>query len=199
LLFSAAFIGLGSLFKEYAFLAISPIAVMLIYENRASFKKIIQKAFLPAVFATVPIILVYLFAYLKFHYTYLDWFGANKVTYVYPSRIIEYIKSFGSLLNLLGILFLCGLYVLSKDFEKIEKRIKVFLLGVFLSFLPVFSWPAITQRILFITVPFVIIISSFFIKKYENKYLWFFALLSVYILASFFMDSFILKVVDLPI
>ena len=39
----------------------------------------------------------------------------NHATYLYKSRIIEYIKSFGSLLNIFAPIALAGLYVLIKS------------------------------------------------------------------------------------
>jgi len=190
---------IGGLFKEYAFLAVIPIVVFLVYENWPSFRNIFKKSILPALLAVGPIFLVYLYAYIQFDYTYFDWLSTNQAYYLYDSRIIEYIKSLGSLLNILGILFVGGLLVLRKQWQSLEIRIKLFLLSIFASFLPIFFWPAITQRILFITVPFTIIISGFLFKKYENRLIWLIPAIVLYLLVSLTMDSYILPNITLPV
>lgn len=198
IMLASLMVGIGGLFKEYAFLGIIPIAAILIYENRNSFLNLLKAAALPSLVALIPIISVYLHAYFNFGYTYLDWFNTNQAYYHYDSRIIEYIKSFGSLLNFLGVLFAGGLVILIKERELLEPRIKLFLFSIFVSFLPVFFWPAITQRLLFISVPFVILVSCFLLKKQEKHWYTFIPILFAYIAASLFMDSFILKSVNLP-
>lgn len=199
LLLASFAVGIGGLFKEYAFLAIIPIAAILVYENRSSLLNLVKNSFTPALLAVGPIILVYVWAYFQFDYTYLDWLRVNQTYYLYNSRIVEYIKSLGSLLNVLGILFLGGLLVLWAEWTNIDSRIKLFLLSIFASFLPILFWPAITQRILFITAPFVIIVSSFLFKKYQKYWYVFIPVLLFYILINFFMDSHILPNVNLPI
>lgn len=192
-------VGVGGLFKEYAFLGAIPIAIILIYENHNSIIEIFKKSILPAVIATLPIAFVYWYTYSYFGYTYLDWLGANEAYYIYSSRIIEYIKSFGSLTNILSFVFIGGLWTLYEGRNDFDEKTKIFIFSIFVSILPIFFWPAITQRILFIVVPFMVIVSSFIIKKYERYFYWFLPILALYILASFFMDSFILNFVNLPL
>lgn len=199
ILLASVLVGVGGLFKEYAFLPIVPIAIFLIYENRWSVIKIIRNSWLPALFALLPILLVYSFVYIKYGYSYVDWLATNKETYVYSSRIVEYIKSLGSLLNLLGLLFVGGIWFLKKEWRSLEPRIKIFLISILVSFLPIFLWPAITQRVLFITVPFVVIVVTFLFRRYPKNLPLFILILILYILANFFMDSFLLKFINLPL
>jgi hypothetical protein len=198
-LIASALVGVGGLFKEYAFLPIVSIAIFLIYENRHSIVSIIKESCLPALVALLPILAVYSFVFLKFGYTYVDWLEINQETYVYASRIIEYIKSIGSLLNFLGPLFLAGIVVLAKEWNMLEARVKVFLIAMLASFLPIFFWPAITQRVLFVIVPFTIIIATFLFRRYPRYFPVFMVILILYILTSFFMDSFLLKFINLPL
>ena len=114
-LFSA---GVGGLFKEYAFLGCIPIILFLLYENRSVWQTV-KKSILPAVISFLPLVLVYLYMWSHFHYTYLDWLSSNQIMYVYRSRIVEYIKSFGSLWNFLGILIPFGLYYFWKSGNEI--------------------------------------------------------------------------------
>ena len=197
ILFASMAVGIGGLFKEYAFLAFIPLGFYLLYTHRFT-KKLLQKSILPILLSFLPILFVYIYVYLNFHYTYLDWFGQNTIQYVYHSRIIEYVKSLGSLLNFLGFLILGGLYVLWKDINIIDRKIKLFLIFIIISILPIFFWPAITQRILFITVPTAIFVSSFLLKKHQKYFYLFLFILILYLITNFFMDSFVLKAINLP-
>ena len=202
LLYSALSVGTGGLFKEYAFLGVIPIAVILIYENWPHLMAIIKKSFVPALFTLIPILIVYIFVYQKFDYTYAAWFSFNAGYYTYSSssKIIEYFKSFGSLYNFLAFLVIGGGYYFIRQQKKLvsEKRTVFFILSVVASALPSFVWPAITQRIIFITVPAMIVIASFLFKKYE-KYWWvFLPILILYIIANFTMDAYILPNFNLP-
>lgn len=190
-------VGVGALFKEYALLASVPIGVVIFWQNRKSFLGFVKNIWLPIVLSSIPLSLIYAYVYYKFNYTYLDWLGSNEITYVYSSRIIEYVKAFGSLLNLLGVLFILGLYVFIKDWDKIDNKVKLITVSIFLSFMPVFFWPAITQRILFISVPAVIVISSFFISKFEKYFNLYLMVLLLHFVINIFMDLYILKFVNL--
>ncbi len=199
ILLSASMIGVGALFKEYAFLSAVAIAIFLIIENHRDIKVLLKRAFQTALVALIPSVLLYIYVYSRFGYTYLDWFSFNSRYYIYPSRIVEYIKAFGSLVNVLALLFIAGLYGIYKGWKEVETRKKVFLLSVFLSILPIFLWPAITQRILTITIPFIVIVSCFLFKRYGRQYFIFIPILVIYTVASFFMDSFILGAINLPL
>jgi len=197
-------VGVGLLFKEYAVLGVIPIATVLVYQNfdrnswLYSLKKIFLNSIIPALFAVIPIIILYIFVYTKFHYTYIDWLNTNNERYSDFNKIVEYIKSYGSLLNVLGLIFIGGLYYFFKQFKYLDSKIKLYAVSVILSVLPMLVWPGITQRVLFVSVPVITIISSFFIKRFEDNIYFFTPLLLVYFLINIYMDSFILNYVNLP-
>lgn len=197
ILLSSLFVGIGATFKEYALLASIPIGLTVLWENESSFKKSIKDLILPAFISVAPLLFVYIFVYLKFDYTYADWFGKNKETYVYPSRIIEYIKALGALYNILAFYCIFALTFFINNLKNIDKEKKLIIFVSIISFFPVFLWPAITERILFITVPGSIIFASLFFSKFE-KYFWVFLFTFVlYFLFNFFLDSYILNFVNL--
>lgn len=204
LLLASLSTGVGLLFKEYAVLGVVPIAVIIIFENFNksnifdSIYNIFRKSLIPAFLAVTPILLVYIYIYFKFEYTYIDWLQTNHERYGSFNKIVEYIKSFGSLLNILGILFIFGFYAIFQKWKELSLEIKIFILASFVSVLPVFLWPGITQRVLFVSVPAIIIASSFFIKKFEKHNKYFVILFLLYFLISLYMDSFILKFINLP-
>lgn len=199
LLYASLATGIGGLFKEYALLSVIPIIVFLVYEHHKNIIELIRKSFLPAIFSSVPILIVYMCVFFVFDYAYTDWLATNQILYSYSSRVVEYVKTFGALLNFLGILFVSGLYVLSQEWSTIEKRVRAFLVAVCFSCLPVFFWPAITERILYCTVPFVIIVASYAIKKYQKYQFVFIVLLSLYIVCNFLLDAVILPAINLPL
>lgn len=199
LLLAALSVGIGVLFKEYAILGVLPTAILLIYENYNNIWVLIKKSFLPAVLAMGPLLFLYIYIYLKFDYTYLNWISTNKEVYGHINRLVQYIKCFGSLLNLLGVLFIFGLYEFWKERNNIEKRTFIFIIACVASFLPLFIWPGITQRVLFVSVPAIVLVSSFFVKKYIRYYYLFLIFYLLYMLVNFTMDSFILGFINLPI
>lgn len=201
LLLASISVGVGGLFKEYALLGVIPIATILIYENKQSLSNIFKKSLVPVLLTTIPISVVYIYVYLRFKYTYADWF-ADSYKYEYSAniflRILEYIKSFGSLYNILTILVIMGFGVIWKDRLDLDKRKAVFVLGAILSFMPVFLWGGITQRILFITVPALVIISGFAFKRFYKYHYIFYLAFVVYTTANIFMDKYLLPVINLP-
>lgn len=199
LLLSAASVGMGGLFKEYAFQGFIAIFILLVYENYSSLLKIAKRIFWPAVISFLPAFMVFAYVFIEFDYSYFDWFARAELADVYKSRIIEYVKSIGSLLNFLLIIFGGGLYYLWKEGRKlVEGNFFPFIIAVIISALPAFIWPAITQRILFIIVPAIVIVSCFLVKKINKFWYALVPVLLIYYLSSLFMDSYILDAVNLP-
>ncbi len=198
LILSALMVGIGGLFKEYAFLGAVALGAFVVLDSWPSVRAIAKRALMTAPVALAPVALVYVFVYARFGYTYADWFAFNHSYYVYASRAIEYIKASGSLVNFLAFAFLAGAYALVREWKGIDIRLKRFFGAWAISIVPILFWPAITQRILFITVPFISAIACFAFKRYEKRWYIFAALLVLYVLAAFFMDSYILKAVSLP-
>lgn len=201
---SALSVGIGLLFKEYAVLGIIPIAFFLTYENINSrqwfliLKNILKKAAVPALLSVIPLLVLYFYIYFKFGYTYLDWLQTNKERYGDMNKIVEYIKSFGSLLQILTILFIFGVREFIRQSKFLDTRTQLFIAACFLSFMPLFVWPGITQRVLFISMPAIIIVSSFCIDRYKRYIYVFIPLLVAYFLLNLYMDSFVLDFVNLP-
>jgi len=198
LMLSAAMVGLGGLFKEYAFLGAVAIAVYVICESYHSWNDLAKKAVKTASLALIPTAMVFVYVYFRFGYTYADWFGTNHEHYVYNSRILEYIKASGSLFNFLAFPVIGGAWLWLRRKIVLDDRAQVFVIAAIVSFLPIFFWPAITQRILTAAVPAGIIIAGFAFKRTESRWVVWLPVLAVYIIASFFMDSYILNAVNLP-
>lgn len=200
LLWAAAMVALGGLLKEYAFLGYIVILGSIFWINWGVWKKILKNIFVTGIIAFLPTLLIYSKVYFQYSYSYLNWFGSNSNHFgvLYHSRAVEFIKALGSLYNIGWLLFLGGLYYVLRNKDRFLNKEKLIFLGlVFLSALPIFEWPAITQRILFITMPFVILISSIFIAKHKNKYIYFSIFILAYLLLTYTMDSYVLPLVNI--
>lgn len=200
---AAAAVGIGGLFKEYPFLGALLIGFYLIYENWRKPLDFLKKVWKPAVISAVPVSILHGSVYFKYHFTYFDWLASNQAHYVYASRIVEFVKTYGSLLNLLGLLALAGLFYFWTSRREAaalpqSKNNLAYVVCLFLSMLPILFWPAITQRILFISVPAVIVLASYLFKRFESKLYLFLPVLALYIIISFYMDSYILGAFNLP-
>ncbi len=162
-------IGLGGLFKEYGFLGFIPILISLIFHYQNNFKNLIRYSLILGILVVLPAILVHISVYVNYHYNYLDWLRFNKNLMANSSsNFLSYIKVFGSLFTFGWFLFIGGIYTLMKKGEKkFNPQQIIFFVALFLSIMPLFLWPAITQRIFFIAIPFIILISCVFLKKYE--------------------------------
>lgn len=202
-------IAAGAFFKENALVAYVPLFFVLFYESLTSFNfssllsssiAFAKKITPLSLIIFTPIVIHHVDVFLSLGYNYSHWVKLNKSTYHYNSRVLEYIKNFGSLLTLLFPLSFAGLVILlrkSKEFLFDTKK-KIFLASVLVSSLPAVAWPGITQRVLFMVVPGLVILACFFIKRYEKYWYAFLPVFLVYVLMSFFMNSFILNFVNLP-
>ncbi len=200
---SSIAIGIGGLYKEYAFVAYVVLWGILVFKNWRQWGKIFWKSVATLSIALGPFFVMNIYTYFYFdQYTYIDWFMHNQHTYTYQNRLVEFIKSFGSIYNFAWPLFLGGFYMLLVQTREIfrtkniDKNI-LFLWLVVASGFSVLLWPVVT-RVLFITMPGIILISSLFVKKIEKNIFIIAPILVVYIIASFLMDAFILDFVNLP-
>ncbi len=190
----------GGFFKENALVAYVPLFLIVFYENRSSMMMFLRKIIPLSIVAGLPFIIHQIVVYIAYGEHYLHWVSINKTAYIYGSRIVEYVKSFGSLLNFLAPVSLVGLWVVVREYVsswKIDKRF-VFIVGVFISSVPAVMWPGITQRVLFMVVPGLVILACFAIKRYEHYWYAFIPLVIIYALMSIYMDSFVLNFVNLP-
>jgi glycosyltransferase involved in cell wall biosynthesis len=197
-LFLAALIsGIGGLWKENALFAYIVILGSILFVQRNNLKKMFKYVVLTGICSFLPFVLINSYFYYVYGYTYISWFLAQSI-YVYPSRIIEYVKSFGSLYNFGWFLFIPGFYIFNKNIKKVLADERIFFTSIVLiSVLPVFTWGAITQRILFVTIPGLILISALFIEKIKNKWILILPIFILYIASSFLMDSYILPKINI--
>jgi len=201
LLFSALAIAVGALFKENALVAVVPLTAIVFYENYPSPVRFLKRIVPLGLIVAVPMITHYAFIYLQYGYSYLYWIRLSHESVYYASRLVEYIKSLGSLLTFLAPVSLLGVYALVRPTEasRLDTKRIIFIGSVIVSSIPALLWPGITQRVLFMVVPGAVLLACIFVKQYERYWYAFLPVVLLYVLASFFMDSFILNFVNLPL
>ena len=195
---ASVLVSVGGLVKEYSFVAYIVIFGLIVFTEWKNWSKMIKKVVLTGLIAFIPTLVLNIYVFSIFHYSYINWFSHQSI-YHYNSRILEYIKSFGSLYNFGWFLFLGGLPILFKRSKKIfQDKTVLFIWLVILSSSLVFVWPIVT-RVLFITMPGVVMVSSLFLRKIDK---WWYAvvlLLILYVLSSYFMDAYILDFVNIGV
>ncbi len=195
---AALAVGVGGLFKEYAFLGVIAIAVVIIARSWRQPMIVFWLGVQTALLALTPSILVHGYIFGRFGYAYADWLTNNQEQYQYASRLAEYLKAGGSLLNFLIIPFVLGLIFLARHWFFVADRVRIFISAVGLSLLPLLFWPAITQRILSVTTFLVIVVAGFAWQYHSRWWRLWVGMLIAYVLVTFTMDAFFLDVINLP-
>ncbi len=201
LVVAALIIAFGGLFKENAYMACIPIGVILLFEHYRTPLAFLARSVPLALIVALPAVVQHIHIYREYGYTYSYWVNLSQDFYEYDSVLVEYFKSFGSLLTFLAPVALLGAYEFVRRFNDpwLTHKKKVFLVSVLASSIPAVLWPAITQRVLFLTVPGLILLAGLCIKRFERYWYAFIPLIALYLLAALTMDSFILDYVNLPI
>lgn len=195
--YSSIAIGLGGIYKEYSFVAFLVLFILLLIGNYKNYKKLIKKIFFTIVIAFGPFMIMNIYTYFRFNgYTYLDWYLYQNV-YQYQNRIVEFVKSFGSIYNFAWFLFLPGFFYFVKRFkENIHDKKLQFIFLVFLSAFCVSLWPVVT-RVLFITAPAFVLITMLFVERLKRPIWVTMPILIPYIIVGFLMDSYVLNYVNI--
>ncbi len=201
LVIAALIIACGGLFKENAYMACIPIGTILLFQHYRTPLAFLARSVPLALIVILPAVVQHIHIYREYGYTYSYWVNLSQDFYEYDSVLVEYFKSFGSLLTFLAPLSLFGAYEFVRRFfdPSFGTKKQVFLVSVLISAIPAALWPAITQRVLFLAVPGLILLAGLFIKRFERYWYAFLPVVILYVLAALTMDSFILDYVNLPI
>jgi 4-amino-4-deoxy-L-arabinose transferase-like glycosyltransferase len=173
----------GFFFKEYGVLPMLTLGFLILLTDD-SWKKKFNDIFLAGLALALPVIFYYVFFYLRYHYTYLDWYAGN----INPPGTPE--SSLWWLIKTVAWTYLAGwpilVYGMYKEW-KVKNRAR---LNIFFAMMPAslafVIWPVYTQRLEFILVPLVALVSGYGLSKIRNKYLAT-ALLSAYVILNYFI------------
>ena len=189
---------IGVLFKEYGLLGMFSLSFLILL-SQVSFKEKIKKVFQAgSLFIIIPG-LYYLLFYYKFNYSYLHWYFQNINWYINDPETATSQYGFVLLIKVLGWLFLVGwpifiwgLYQEYKNFDKTRAKVLLAILPASLSFL---VWPALTQRIAFIFVPWLALISGYGLSKIKSKYI-IIVILLIYVVVNYLTRPWLLKMIN---
>jgi hypothetical protein len=197
---AALTIAVGGFFKENAYMASIPIGTILLYEYHKTPLQFLARSIPLGVLVIGPAVLQHIHIYREYGYLYTYWVKISQDLYEYNSVVVEYIKSFGSLLTFLAPLSLLGAYEYVRRFfdPTLDNKKKVYIVSVLISSIPAVMWPAITQRVLFLAVPGLILLAGLGLKRYERYWYALIPVLVLYVIIALTMDSFILDYVNLP-
>jgi len=200
LVFATLVVAIGGFFKENAYMASIPIGAMLLFEYYRRPLTFLAKSIPLGFLVAAPAVLWHVHIYNTYGYTYTYWIHVSEDFYEYNSVIVEYIKSFGSLLTFLAPIALYGAYEFVRRFfdPTLDHKKKVFLVSVLASSIPAVMWPAVTQRVLVLAVPGLILLAGLCIKRFERYWYAFIPLIMLYLIAALTMDAYILDSVNLP-
>ena len=171
---------------------------LILNSDWGNVKEIIRKVFITGLLSFLPFLFMNVYTFIYYDgYTYLDWFGHQQV-YQYQNRVVEFIKSFGSIYNFGWFLFFPGMLLIIKRYKEVFSDKNLLLVfQVLVSCFSVLLWPVVT-RVLFITMPGVILVSCFFLQRINSRLYFIYPFVVFYIISGYLMDSFILDFVNLP-
>lgn len=200
LMLAALVVAVGGFFKENAYMAAIPIGTILLFENYNKPLTFLAKSIPLGLLVVTPAVYQHIHIYREYGYTYTYWIRISQDLYEYNSIIIEYIKSFGSLLTFFAPVALLGAYEFIRRLfdQALETRKKVYIVAVLVSSIPAVMWPAITQRVIFLAVPGLILLAGLAIHRWQRHWYAFLPFVALYAIAGLTMDAYILDLVNLP-
>ena len=190
---------IGVLFKEYGALGMIPLGILILFlpENFLNrMKKILKAAVL---FLIIPGF-YHLFIYWRLGFSYLNWYGFSFKEVINNPAAPGIDWSFLLLIKILGWLFLAGwpififgLYQEYRNFNKERAKILLAILPASVSFL---AWPGLTQRIAFILVPWLAMISGYGLSRLKKKYL-IAIILIIYVLINYLTRPWLMEIINI--
>ena len=171
---------IGVLFKEYGALGLISLGILILFFPISFNQRVIKIIKAAILFLVIPS-LYYLWFYFQFNFSYINWYTYAVSVTIYNTNspginwsIILLVKVLGWLFLVGWPIFLYGLYQEYKNFDLKRFKILLALLPASIAFL---AWPGLTQRIAFIFVPFLAMVSAFGLSKLKNKYIIIFILI----------------------
>ncbi|MFA5087392.1 MAG: glycosyltransferase family 39 protein [Candidatus Paceibacterota bacterium] len=192
---SIAMSAVGVLFKEYGGLGLINLILLILVSDWQNKRKI-KDIFLAGLVFFAVLASYHAFVFLKYHYTYLDWYvfvhNASAVPGFQAKGFAVLIKVLGWLFTFGWLAFLLGLKeeFVARDFKRI--KILLALLPITLTF---YIWPAIAQRLAVIFMMWLALIAGFGLSRV--KWYLLYPFLGVYIWFNWNI-KFLIEKINLP-
>jgi len=187
----------GFLFKEYGGLGMITLITLIGLANKIKREKIIEILKAIIIFG-LAVGVYYLIFYLKFNYTYWSWYVFNLDYYAFNSSLAE-TYSLTLIIKVLGWLYSIGwLWLIWRwwEIKNLDKKTKIILGGMLPASLMWLIWPALTQRIAFILVPWLAIVSGWILYRFKSKWMAGGVVL-LYILINYNIQT-LMEVINIP-
>ncbi|MGB3921697.1 MAG: glycosyltransferase family 39 protein [Minisyncoccia bacterium] len=185
----------GVFFKEFGALGMLTLGCFILL-SETGWREKIKQIFKAGLLFLTPLVVFYALFYLKFHYSYLNWYDYN--VNLYPEDENQY--GFGIFLKVMGWVFLAGwplfLYGLWQEKKNFVKERAKVLLALLPSSLMFFAWPMFMQRTAFILVPWLSMIAAYGLSRIGRKYV-VALIVSVYIALNYNLER-LLLLINLP-
>jgi hypothetical protein len=157
-------LGIGLLWKEYSLVAGLAFGLVLLFESIEWRMKTANLALL-ALASLAPTILVQVWVYFAYHYTYLDWYAAGGASgFATQFTVHNLIKSVAALLGLAWFLVPFGIWKLP-ELSSAQRR---FLFIVTPSSLFALAWGYVSSRLFFVMAPAFILLAVFGIARWPR-------------------------------
>ncbi len=183
---------IGFFFKEFGALGLLTLFSLILLSD-FTWKEKIKKILGGGLFFAILPVAYHIFFYLKFDFTYFGWYAFNTQYLNKNHNFIVLIKVLGWVYSVGWLIFFYGIRQEFRHFDKTRFKILISLLPASLAFL---IWPGFAQRVSFILVPFLTMISGRGLEE-TNKYL---AILFViiYIVFNYNIPN-LINIINLPI
>lgn len=186
---------IGVFFKEYGALGLISLALLIVLSDLPKKQKI-KDILLAGLLFLLPFLSYHLFVYLKYHYSYFDWYLSVKTVSVVTGRqargAILLIKILGWLFSLGWLAWLLGLREEWRAADKRRLKILAALLPAALTFI---IWPETAQRLAVILLPWLALTAGFALAR--QKWYWAGALVIFYALFNYNIKI-LINLINLP-
>lgn len=186
---------LGVLYKEYGGLGLVNLMLLIAVSDFSKKQKIKDIALAGLLFLT-PFLSYHLFIYLKYEYSYFNWYLFIKST---THNVAYQTKNFIMLAKILGWVFSLGwlawIFGLKEELKERDKRRLKILIAILPAALFFLIWPVIAQRLAFILVPWLALIAGFGLSKIKPY--WAGAFVAIHALFNYNI-KFLLDIINLP-
>jgi hypothetical protein len=146
---NASVIGIALLWKEYSVVAGLAFGLLLLFERNA-WKIKIGRLTLLALFSIAPTLLVQVWVYLTYGYTYLDWYVSGGASgFATEFTLTNLVKSTAALLGVAWLFVPLGLH----RFASLPQPSRAFLFSVIPATMACFAWGYVSSRLFYVMAP----------------------------------------------
>lgn len=188
----------GVFFKEYGGLGLITLSLLILF-SPLSIKNKLKYLGLAALGLLAALAVYHYWFYLHFHYSYFDWYRYNLKMYAAPG--VEAAGRYGLVLmtKVLGWVYLVGwplfAWGLWRLWQRGERQLYLVLVSLLPASLSFLLWPALTQRIVFVFVPWLILVSAFGVSRWPR---WTLVLVVAFYALINYATPWLIPIINLP-